>query len=351
MRNRKIHILFNVFADAGSYNAQSLNAREIALRLDRDRFHSTFFLERFADTRLEGAGVRLVRMPQKRRTIRVFGEMLGRFDLIMYMDPSPASYTYLHLPRFMRRSTRTIFCMEGPRGNFEGVSPTVVKYAFYVARHSDGRTAVSEFVARDARNYGGVQTDAIIPPGVDTKVFHPPGSREHAVPTVLFVGHLIERKGAQFVVEAAERLPEVRFRLIGSPRGSFGEDLQKKCKSLSNVSAELPRPQSQLAEVMRECDVMLHPSRVEGVPKVTLEAAATGLPCVVFDDYKSPSVVDGATGYQVKTTEEMLARLNMLIADRSLRERMGTAAVIHAREFDWDKIAAKWTEFFERLAA
>ena len=36
---------------------------------------------------------------------------------------------------------------------------------------------------------------------------------------------------------------------------------------------ELPMPQAQLAEVMRESDLLLHPSRVEGVPKVTLEGA------------------------------------------------------------------------------
>jgi glycosyltransferase involved in cell wall biosynthesis len=349
MRNRQIHILFNVCADAENYNAQSLNAREIALRLDPERFCSTLFFERSADARLSRPAIRLVKLPERRRTLRILREMLGAYDAIIYMDLSPASYAYLHLPRMMRRSARSILCMEGPRGNFEGVSATVRKYAEYVAHHSDVRTAISEFVARDAEDLSGVRADFIIPAGVDTRFFYPPRSRDETVPTVLFVGHLIERKGPQLVVEAARQLPEAQFRLVGSARGQFGEELQKQCATLPNVHLDRPMPQARLADVMRQSDLLLHPSRVEGVPKVTLEAAATGLPCIVFDYYQTPSVVDGSTGFQVKTFEEMVTRLKLLIADRGLRQKMGVAAVSHAAAFDWDRIAAKWADILERV--
>ena len=42
-RKSAIKILFNVFADGDNVNAQSLNAREIALRLSPGRYQSTFF--------------------------------------------------------------------------------------------------------------------------------------------------------------------------------------------------------------------------------------------------------------------------------------------------------------------
>jgi glycosyltransferase involved in cell wall biosynthesis len=108
-------------------------------------------------------------------------------------------------------------------------------------------------------------------------------------------------------------------------------------------------PQAQLAAVMRESDLLLHPSRVEGVPKVTLEGAATGLPCVIFDDYQTPSVVDGLTGFQVKTFDEMLERLKLLIADPALRQKMGTAAATHAHAFDWTHVTGRWAEVVEHL--
>ena len=99
---------------------------------------------------------------------------------------------------------------------------------------------------------------------------------------------------------------------------------------------------------MRDSDIFILPSRVEGMPKVTLEAAATGLPCIVFSDYKTPSVVDGMTGFQVETFEQMLNRLQLLIQDEDLRRRMGAAATSYAKQFDWDHIAAQWEATFDR---
>jgi glycosyltransferase involved in cell wall biosynthesis len=92
------------------------------------------------------------------------------------------------------------------------------------------------------------------------------------------------------------------------------------------------------------------PSRLEGIPKVTLEAAATGMPCVVFRDYETPSVIDGVTGFQVGTVEEMMQALGKLIADRSLRERMGTAAQAHTQSFDWDAVSKRWQNAYLEIA-
>ena len=341
-----MRVLFNVCADAENYNAQSLNAREIALRLDPTRFRSTLFFEKTPDPRLLEHEIRLVKLPERRRTFRILREMLAGYDAILYIDLSPASYAFLHLPRPVRRS-RAVLSIEGTRGNLDGVSRMVRSYADYVVHHSDVLVAISEFVARDAEDLSGMRSDFIIPVGVDTRLFHPPAAREHSTLTVLFVGHLLERKGADLVVEAAKQLPGVHFRMIGATRGEFGEKLRERSRSIPNVSFDDPMRQGSLAEAMRDSDLLLHPSRVEGVPKVTLEAAATGLPCIVFDDYETPSVIDGLTGFQVKTFNEMLARLKALVEDSGLRQRMGAAAVTHAKAFDWDEVAGKWAETLE----
>jgi glycosyltransferase involved in cell wall biosynthesis len=349
-RRTRVRILFNVCADADNYNAQSLNAREIALRLDPAHFESTLFFERSPDTRLLRQGISTVKLPRRCKTIRILREMMGRYDFIVYIDSSPASYIYLHLPRSLRRATKSVLCMEGPRGNLDGVSATVRAYADYAVRHADVRTAISDFVAQDAADSCGIKADMIMPVGVDTHVFSPPVVRNRQVATILFVGHLIERKGARLVYDAAKRLPQVQFRLIGGARDEFGRQLlseHEKAK-LSNVSIEKPIPQAQLADAMRDSDIFILPSRIEGMPKVTLEAAATGLPCIVFSDYKTPSVVDGVTGFQVETFEQMLDRLQLLVQDVDLRRRMSAAATSYAKQFDWDHVAAQWEATFDR---
>jgi hypothetical protein len=88
-RSRVIRILFNVCADSDNYNAQSLNARKIALRLNAAHFESTLFFERSPDARLLREGIKTVKLPRRRKTIRILREMTGRYDFIVYIDFSP----------------------------------------------------------------------------------------------------------------------------------------------------------------------------------------------------------------------------------------------------------------------
>jgi glycosyltransferase involved in cell wall biosynthesis len=52
----------------------------------------------------------------------------------------------------------------------------------------------------------------------------------------------------------------------------------------------------------------------------------------------------------VGTVEEMMAALAKLIADRSLRERMGAAARKHIEQFDWDVVSRSWESAYLEIA-
>ena len=53
-----------------------------------------------------------------------------------------------------------------------------------------------------------------------------------------------------------------------------------------------------IRQVIGESDILLHPSRLEGIPRVILEAGATAMPSIVFDYYQTPSVIDGITDFR-----------------------------------------------------
>jgi glycosyltransferase involved in cell wall biosynthesis len=163
----------------------------------------------------------------------------------------------------------------------------------------------------------------------------------------------MERKGPQFLVEAARQMPDTVFWFAGPARHGFDEVLRKRCQEqgVSNVQFHGPQAQTSLAALMQRSDIFLLPSRLEGLPKVTLEAAASGLPCVVFRDYETPSVVDDVTGFQVTSFEEMVSRLRLLVRNQELRLRMGAAAVDHAKRFDWDVVAPQWQQVYSQVAA
>lgn len=216
----------------------------------------------------------------------------------------------------------------------------------------DVHTGITDFVARDMERMQ-VRTQYVLPVGVDLRLFSPPPARTNKTPAVVFVGTLIERKGPQHLLRAATQFPDARFRLVGSGRDGYESVLRRSIaeRGLHNVILEGSKIQEQIVEIMRESDVLLLPSRLEGLPKVTLEAGATGLPCIVFNDYQTPSVLHGVTGFQVESVDEMIKSLGELIANPSLRQRMGVEARKHVQKFDWDVVAKIWADAYLEIAA
>src|SRR5438034_1192852 len=112
---KKIRILFLPLGDADNFNAQSLNTREIVLRLDPERFECSLFYTQALDPRLlDRPHIRFLHLPTRLKTVRLLREMLAGYDIIAYIDYSPASYLYLHLPRRLRKHTKTVMHVEGP---------------------------------------------------------------------------------------------------------------------------------------------------------------------------------------------------------------------------------------------
>lgn len=349
----KIRVLFLPSIDNDETNAQSLNTREIALRLSSDRFESTVFYEREPDPRLrQHPGVRLKRLPRRGKTLQVLKEQLSGYDLIAYIDCSPASCILLRLPRRLRPKTKVVLHEEAPQAQSADAPPSLKSKFQLLASRSDICTGVTEFVARDFYQAYARHVQFVLPVGVECALFVPPASRNNSIPTVLFVGTVIARKGPQIVLDAAAQFRAAHFRVVGAIRANYDSVLKQRIKdfNLTNVTLEGPRSQVDVLRIMRESDIFLLPSRLEGLPKVTLEAAATGLPCIVFHDYQTPSVVDGVTGFQVSTIEEMMERLGQLIQNQELRRAMGVSARKHAQTFDWDLVGKRWEEAYFKIA-
>ena len=349
----KIRLLFLPLVDAGNVNAQSLNVREIALRLDPDRFQITLWYERVPDPRLIGCSwIHLEQLPARRRTARIVREMLSGYDIIAYVDYSPATYAFVHLPQVLRGRTKVVFQAEAPMAQITNPSRTLRFLHRGILPRCDVYTAITDYVGQDLQAAAKKNVNYILPVGVDLRWFRPPAQRSNLSPVVLFAGTVMERKGPQFLVDAAAHFPSAIFRIVGAGRDGFDETLRHKIaeSGFKNVTLEGTKTQAELLDIMRQSDIFLLPSRLEGIPKVSLEAAAAGLPCIVFRDYETPSVVDGVTGFQVKTNDEMMKALARLIENRELRERMGAAARQHIAQFDWDVVSRRWESAYLEIA-
>ncbi|WP_346272527.1 D-inositol-3-phosphate glycosyltransferase [Pseudonocardia sp.] len=200
-----------------------------------------------------------------------------------------------------------------------------------------------------------------VPPGVDLDRFRPGdrlasraalGLAPDAV-VLAFVGRIQPLKAPDVLLRAAAELlhrdPSLRDRLVvlivGGPSGSGLTEptsLHRLADSLgiTDVMRFLPPQGKGLADVYRAADVVAVPSHNESFGLVALEAQACGTPVVAARVGGLPvAVAHGRSGLLVPghgsgQWADALARV--ALAPRR-RDELALGAVVHAREFSWDR--------------
>ena len=123
-----------------------------------------------------------------------------------------------------------------------------------------------------------------IPSGIDTERFRPPTPAERAkvrqdlgLPgsrrVVLFVGRLVEKKGAVLFQEVSRRMPSTHFLMVA--------DGPLRPAGAHNLTWLPFVPPQRMETLYWAVDCFLLPSHSEGFPLSVLEALATGVPVIV----------------------------------------------------------------------
>src|SRR3989344_1243037 len=145
---------------------------------------------------------------------------------------------------------------------------------------------------------------------------------------ILFVGTWFERKGGPLLLEAFKRLskkyPKARLTIVGEVPKKF-KVKSSKLKIYNYVLRE-----SLMREFFPKADIfVLVPPKVEGFGFAAVEAMSFGIPTVVSNVCALPELVEnGQSGFVVKggSIDDLRDKLEILICDQTLREKMGEAA-------------------------
>ena len=100
---------------------------------------------------------------------------------------------------------------------------------------------------------------------------------------VLYVGGVIESKGAYEVLELARRFPEIEFRLVGKAASEVEEYANQN--GIKNAIFTGQKDRDGVKKELADADVFLFMTyfRGEGFSNALAEAMAAGLPCIVTD--------------------------------------------------------------------
>ena len=152
-----------------------------------------------------------------------------------------------------------------------------------------------------------------------------------------FIGQIRDIKGVEDFIAMAHRLPQAhaRFLIAGECRdptrypGSFSiEDLRKMISGDARI--RYIGYVADVEEVYNSVDIVVAPSRwQEPLGLINLEAGACGKPVVATRVGGIPEVIrEGVNGFLVdaQDIEPLTARVNQLVEDPELRQRLGKGA-------------------------
>ena len=347
---RRIRVFAPTFAEDRYCNAQQVNAREILRRLDPERFRCTLLSDGSGPvSAMSGPHMRARRRPARRRSPRILHELLfGGHDVVLYLSLGLPEAVFLETRRWTGLPrTSVLGSVEGDVAQFDEVPARLRARAERVIRRADRVYPITEYVARTLEARFG-RTGPVIPVGVDREDFSPSTTPRRPGPLrVLAVGTVKAWKRPEYFIEAGKALPGAEFTWIGD--GDSIEACRRDCPP--NVKFPGAAGREDLVGILRDHDLLLHPSRMEGLPKVLLEAMACGLPVIAFDDYEPRFIGEGKAGFVVTSVEELHRALRDLAGNEELRREMGRNARAATAPFSWDRVAGLWQAEILSVAA
>lgn len=248
----------------------------------------------------------------------------------IFLDIPIAHYSYYN---FLNKSG----IKAGVENFFERLSHAMIDEAINLA---DVLVVPSEFVKDTLVMAGfGHKLINIVPFGADIQIS--PGPTKHKSETdkikFIFAGNVNYRKGIKYLLEAWEmaKIKNAELLICGRVyqeiKGEIGKYNFNNVKFLGFVDVK---------KYLKEADIFIFPSLLEGSAKAVYEAMSYGLP--VITTYNAGSIIkDSQSGFIIPIADsQALAQKILFFKDHPDQiVAMGAVALLEVKNFTWDKYA------------
>ena len=164
--------------------------------------------------------------------------------------------------------------------------------------------------------------------------------------SIIFIGRLTNRKRVDEFIKLARSFPKLNFKVVGD-----GPELNNLLRiSTENIKFLGKLDQSEIKDMLKYSDLMFLPSKSEGFPKVILEAAYSGVPSIIYNNYgASDWMTNNVDGFIVNTFQEVNDVVDKLVRTPKMLEKVSENAFELAARYDWNFVIKDWQKVIEFL--
>jgi glycosyltransferase involved in cell wall biosynthesis len=203
-----------------------------------------------------------------------------------------------------------------PRRSHLALSALALGLARHVLANSESLRAYLVRRGIDSRKL------SVVPNAVDLQRFARPREVNPGKPIVLFIGRLTRQKGVDVLLRAAQALQgriDVQINIVGE--GPDRPDLLQLARDLNLANVKFLGQSDRVPELLASADVLVLPSRWEGMPNVVLEALAARCPVVATNTTGTLDLIrNGENGLLVPVNSYLALAdgIELVIKDRLL---------------------------------
>jgi glycosyltransferase involved in cell wall biosynthesis len=181
--------------------------------------------------------------------------------------------------------------------------------------------------------YSGMETAPFLDPPVPREAVRTQLglAPEHvAIGTIARLFHL---KGHDDLLDLAPRLcarwPNLRFLWVGD--GLLRESFERRMREMNLRDRFILTglvPPSRIPELTGAMDILVHPSRREGLARALPQGSLAGKPVITYDiDGNREALIEGQTGFALTPFDTvcLASAIDLLMGNATLREQMGAA--------------------------
>lgn len=219
----------------------------------------------------------------------------------------------------------------------------IVSYLQYIFKFHERAIntfiAPSKFMKKKLREYGFQAKNVVVLPNFVILPKYTKITSKKGEGYVLYFGRLTTHKGLMILLEAAKKLPKIKFKIIGGYLDSnIKEEIQKikHSKHINNIEFLDFQGGNKLKESIRRASFVVIPSLwYENQPYSILESYSYGKPVIASNIGGIPEIIkENETGLMFKPgdIDDFSKQVKKLWSNRNLIEKMGKSAYAYVKQ-------------------